>query len=38
GVETDGGQFQGINPEDYFTELEEGLVPVLPDQRTQFRF
>ncbi|KKN06630.1 hypothetical protein LCGC14_1075290 [marine sediment metagenome] len=38
GVETDGGEFQGINPEDFFTELEEGLVPVLPQQRTQFRF
>lgn len=38
GVETDGGTFQGINPEDFFTELEEGLVPVLPQQRTQFRF
>ncbi len=37
GVETDGG-FQGINPEDFFTELEEGLVPVLPQQRTQFKF
>jgi len=37
GVETDGG-FQGINPEDFFTELEEGLIPVLPEQRTQFRF
>ena len=37
GVETDGG-FQGINPEDFFTELEEGLVPVLAPQRTQFRF
>jgi hypothetical protein len=30
--------FQGINPEDFFTELEEGLVPVLQPQRTQFRF
>ncbi|KKL11161.1 hypothetical protein LCGC14_2548580, partial [marine sediment metagenome] len=33
GVETDGG-FQGINPEDFFTELEEGLVPTLTPQRT----
>ena len=38
GVETDGGQFQGINPEDFFTELEEGLIPTLTPQRTQFRF
>ena len=37
GVETDGG-FQGINPEDFFTELEEGLIPTLTPQRTQFRF
>ena len=37
GVEADGG-FQGINPEDFFTELEEGLIPTLPGQRTQFRF
>ena len=36
GVETDGG-FQGINPEDFFTELEEGLIPTLTPQRTQFR-
>ncbi|KKL53057.1 hypothetical protein LCGC14_2279230, partial [marine sediment metagenome] len=28
GVETDGG-FQGINPQDFFTELEEGLIPTL---------
>lgn len=35
GVETD-GDFQGINPEDYFTELEEGLIPTLPTQRTQY--
>lgn len=35
GVEADGG-FQGINPEDYFTELEEGLIPTLPEQRTQY--
>ena len=34
----EGSQFQGINPADYFTELEEGLVPVLPGQRTQFVF
>lgn len=38
GVETGEDTFQGINPEDFFTELEEGLVPVLPAQRTQFRF
>lgn len=38
GVETGEGQFQGINPEDYFTELEEGLIPTLPTQRTQFEF
>ncbi len=38
GVDTGEGQFQGINPADYFTELEEGLVPVLPGQRTQFVF
>ena len=38
GVETGEGTFQGINPEDFFTELEEGLVPILPAQRTQFRF
>jgi hypothetical protein len=31
-------RFQGINPEDFFTELEEGLIPTLPAQRTQFRF
>ncbi len=37
GVETDGGQFQGINPEDYFTELEEGLIPTLTPTRTQYR-
>lgn len=37
GVETDGG-FQGINPEDFFTELEEGFIPTLTPQRTQFRF
>ena len=36
GVETDGG-FQGINPEDFFTELEEGLIPTLSGQRTQYR-
>ena len=36
GVETDGG-FQGINPEDFFTELEEGLIPTLTPRRTQFR-
>ncbi len=38
GVDTGEGEFQGINPADYFTELEEGLVPVLPGQRTQFKF
>jgi len=38
GVETDGDSFQGINPEDFFTELEEGLIPTLTPQRTQFRF
>jgi len=38
GVETDEGTFQGVNPGDFFTELEEGLIPVLPGQRTQFRF
>ncbi len=38
GVETDGGQFQGINPEDFFTELGEGLIPTLAPQRTQFKF
>ena len=38
GVDTGRGEFQGINPEDFFTELEEGLVPVLPGQRTQFVF
>ncbi len=38
GVNTAEGEFQGINPADYFQELEEGLVPVLPSQRTQFRF
>ena len=38
GVETGEDKFQGINPEDFFTELEEGLVPVLPQQRTQFKF
>ncbi len=38
GVDTGEGDFQGINPADYFTELEEGLVPVLPGQRTQFVF
>ncbi len=38
GVDTGEGQFQGINPADFFTELEEGLVPVLPGQRTQFVF
>ncbi len=38
GVDTGEGEFQGINPEDFFTELEEGLVPVLPGQRTQFKF
>lgn len=31
-----GRDFQGINPEDFFTELEEGLIPVLPGQRTQY--
>jgi len=36
GVETGGG-FQGINPEDFFTELEEGLIPTLSGQRTQYR-
>ena len=38
GVDTGEGEFQGINPADFFTELEEGLVPVLPGQRTQFVF
>lgn len=38
GVETGEGAFQGINPEDFFTELEEGLIPTLAPQRTQFRF
>ena len=38
GVETGEGDFQGINPADYFKELEKGLVPVLPNQRTQFIF
>ncbi|KKN29517.1 hypothetical protein LCGC14_0843290 [marine sediment metagenome] len=38
GVETGEDEFQGINPEDFFTELEEGLIPVLPQQRTQFKF
>ena len=38
GVDTGEGEFQGINPADFFTELEEGLVPVLPGQRTQFKF
>jgi len=38
GVDTGEGDFQGINPADFFTELEEGLVPVLPGQRTQFKF
>lgn len=33
-----GEGFQGINPEDYFTELEEGLIPTLPEQRTQYTF
>ncbi len=37
GVDTGEGDFQGINPEDFFVELEEGLIPVLPDQRTQYR-
>ncbi|KKL09838.1 hypothetical protein LCGC14_2561850 [marine sediment metagenome] len=37
GVEVDDG-FQGINPEDFFTELGEGFVPTLTPQRTQFRF
>ena len=36
GVETGGG-FQGINPEDFFTELEEGLIPTLTPTRTQYR-
>ncbi len=34
GTRTD---FQGINPADYFKELGEGLIPVLPGQRTQFK-
>ncbi len=38
GVDTGEGEFQGINPEDFFKELSEGLVPVLPGQRTEFRF
>ncbi|KKN47053.1 hypothetical protein LCGC14_0666620 [marine sediment metagenome] len=38
GVGTGEGEFQGISPADYFKELEEGLVPTLPQQRTQFRF
>jgi len=41
GVDIDEGpetQLAGINPEDFFTELEEGFVPTLPQQRTQFRF
>jgi len=38
GVDTGEGQFQGVNPADFFTELEEGLVPILPEQRTQFVF
>ncbi len=38
GVETGEGAFQGINPEDYFTELGEGLIPTLPGQRTQYQF
>lgn len=39
GVETGGGgEFQGINPADFFKELGEGLVPVIQGQRTQYRF
>ncbi|KKM96624.1 hypothetical protein LCGC14_1135230 [marine sediment metagenome] len=36
GVKTEGG-FQGINPQDFFTELEEGLIPTLTPTRTQYR-
>jgi len=37
GVEVGDDTFQGINPEDFFNELSEGLIPVLQPQRTQFR-
>lgn len=38
GVQTPTGDFQAINPEDYFVELARGFVPTLTPQRTQFRF
>ncbi len=36
GVDIGGGEAAGIDPSGFFKELEEGLVPVLPGQRTQF--
>jgi hypothetical protein len=36
GVDIGQGELAGVSPADFFKELEEGLVPVLPAQRTQF--
>lgn len=36
GIDIGEGELAGVSPQDYFKELEEGLVPVLPGQRTQF--
>lgn len=38
GVDQEFSGFQGINPEDFFKELDEGLIPTLAPQRTQVSF
>lgn len=38
GVETEPGVFQGINPADYFQEVQEGFIPTIGTGTTQVRF